>query len=103
MKNDGLVPNIGCDFGDIYLIMNYDHNGYLSSYWVYGNTYIYRYNYTIMDSKLILDSIQSSDPDSGISYDRDINNYWYRKDSSGNKTPCDRPEEADSCPPLPMR
>ena len=57
-----------------------------------------------MSGSLILDRFDVwKEGKQEASYERDINDYWYVRDASGNKTACDRPEAADCCPPRPVR
>ena len=60
--------------------------------------------YSPMSGSLILDRFDVwKEGKQEASYERDINDYWYVRDASGNKTACDRPEAADCCPPRPVR
>ena len=103
VRNEGLVTTVFLDFSDRDINMYYEHDGSLSSYSVHDGTYRYSYRYSAFDNSYILYRIEAAEPNGGSSYRRDVNEFWYQIDPSGEQIPCDRPEEADLCPPLPLK
>lgn len=103
--SDSLELSFYCSFGDKLLSLGYEPDGYLSSYVVTDETHSYGYHYSGISDGMILYMITIYGPEGEImtDYGRDANDYWYQVDPSGKKIPCDRPAEADACPPMPLR
>ena len=95
---EGLTPYVY--FSDIRL--TYYPDGRLFEYTITRDNMRYAYRYSSSSGHLILNSIRNYGENS-YSYWRGLNDVWYTYDSSRKQTQCYRPQEADDCPPLPIR
>ena len=106
---DGPSPFVTYKAGEREFCLEYSPEGYLRKYTVWDGGedggIKYTYEFSSLSGGFIVHGISTWEKgwETLADYGRDINDYWYILDESGKKTPCDRPEEADRCPPLPVR